>query len=146
MLERYVACTFELNKRTRYKKRMNMQTSWVKTWSKKSTKNVNLQKIESDTNCQFCIIRYEISNVYSTLHHGTQYITIQNIVFTEHIEKICTVGWMTMMNQSFMTILVPFIFIPHWTLVRLEFPFNHINFYLKANRCLQIPFFWCINI
>ena len=70
MLERYVACTFELNKRTRYKKRMNMQTSWVKTWSKKSTKNVNLQKIESDTNCQFHIIRYEISNVYSNVYHG----------------------------------------------------------------------------
>ena len=70
---------------------MNMQTSWVKTWSKKLTKNVNLQKVESDTNCQFCIIRYEITNVYLTLHHGI-FPTIQNIVFTEHIEKICTVG------------------------------------------------------
>ena len=58
-----------------------------------------------------------------------------------HIEKICIFGWMTMMNQSFMTILVPFIFIPHWTLVRLEFPFDHTNFHLKANRYLWIPFF-----
>ena len=48
-----------------------MQTSWVKTWSKKLTKNVNLQKVESDTNCQFHIILYEISNVYSNIHHGT---------------------------------------------------------------------------
>ena len=79
MLERYVACTFELNKRTHYKKRMNMQTSWVKTGSKKSTKNVNLQKVESDTNCKFYIILYEISNVDSNISRLLLYENLEYI-------------------------------------------------------------------
>ena len=132
VLERYVACTFELNKRTRYKKRMNMQTSWVKTWSKKSTKNVNLQKVESDTNCQFCIIRYEISNVYSTLHHAVHHNSEYSFHRTYRKDMY---SWMNDHDESIFYDHISSIYFytslnsrPSWI------PFDHINFYLKASK------------
>ena len=78
-----------------------MQTSWVKTWSKKLTKNVNLQKIESDTNCQFHIIRYEINNVYSNIHSVMRLLLYENLEYI--FDRIYTkdgYGWMNDHDES----------------------------------------------